>query len=367
LTGFDSFRELFPALDRVTYLNTATAAPGAIPILEALRRVQNQWESGEFSWQAWEADGEATRALFADMIGGRPQDVALTFSVSEAAATVATSLPPGRVVVGEREFQSNLFPWLALRDRGFEVVEVPSVDGVVPTDALVGAIDERTVLVAVSEVQSSNGFRVDVAAIGERCHRVGARLFVNLTQALGALRFDVDRAGADYVTAHGYKWLLGPRAAAWLWVRPERLPELRPLAPGWKTVAEPYAEYYGGPLEPAPGTRRLDASLAWFSWPGARTALELLASLDAAAVEAYCLELAAAFRDEAAGRGFLLSPQEVPSQMFSVQVPDPYAVKDRLREHRVIAAVRADSVRLGFHAYNDRSDLRAALDALGTT
>lgn len=366
MTGFDSFRALFPALDRVTYLNTATAAPGAIPILDALRRVQGQWESGEFSWQAWEADGEATRRLFADMIGGRPDDVALASSVSEAAATVAASLEPGRVVVGEREFQSNLFPWLALGDRGFQVVEVPSVQGAVPTEALIEAIDEGTVLVALSEVQSSNGFRVDVAAIGERCRRVGARFFVNLTQTLGALRFDVDRARADYVTAHGYKWLLGPRAAAWLWVRPQRLHELRPLAPGWKSVAEPYADYYGGPLEPAPGTRRLDASLAWFSWPGARAALELLASLDAAAVEARCLELAAAFRTEASDRGFPLSPQEVPSQVLSVRVPDPLAVKERLHEQRVIAAVRADSVRLGFHAYNDRSDVRAALDALGT-
>jgi selenocysteine lyase/cysteine desulfurase len=366
VTEFHSFRALFPALERVTYLNTATAAPGAIPILDALRRVHGQWESGEFSWQAWEADGEATRRLFAEMIGGQPEDVALASSLSEAAATVAASLEPGRVVVGEREFQSNLFPWLALRDRGFEVVEVPSVQGVVPTEALVEAIDERTVLAALSEVQSSNGFRVDVAAVGERCRRVGARFFVNLPQTLGALRFDVDRAAADYVAAHGYKWLLGPRAAAWLWVRPQRLNELRPLAPNWKSVAEPYADYYGGPMELSPGTRRLDASLAWFSWPGARAALELLASLDAAAVEARCLELAAAFRAEAANRGFTLSPQEVPSQVLSVQVSDPLAVKERLSAQRVIAAVRADSVRFGFHAYNDRSDVQAALDALGT-
>ena len=182
----------------------------------------------------------------------------------------------------------------------------------------------------------------------------------------GALRFDAADAGADYVAGHGYKWLLGPRGAAWLWVRPERLAELEPLAPSWKTVADPYAEYYGGPLEPASTARKLDATLAWFSWPGARAALDLLASLDEDAVERRCLELAGTFREEAARRGFALTPEEVPSQVVGVRVPDPKGARERLLERKVIAAVRADLLRLGFHAYNDESDVATALDALGT-
>jgi selenocysteine lyase/cysteine desulfurase len=366
------FRAQFPALQRVTYLNTATAAPGSVPVLEALRRVHAEWESGEFSWQAWEADGEVTRELFAGLVGGRAEEVALVTSVSEAAATVAASLPQGRVVVGEREFRSNLFPWLALRARGHDVVEVPARDGVVPTEALAAATTDGTVLVAVTEDQSSNGFRVHLADLGARCREVGARLFVDGAQSLGALRLDAEAVGADYVAAHGYKWMLCPRGAAWLWVRPGRLGELAPLtplaplAPNWKTVAEPYAEYYGGPLTPAPDARKLDASMVWFSWPGARAALELLASLDAAAVEGRCLELAAAFREAATSRGFRLVPEEALSQVLGVRVPDPRAVRQRLLERKVIAAVRDDLLRLGFHAYNDERDVTAVLEALGT-
>src|SRR5918992_574151 len=138
-------------------------------------------ESGEFSWQGWEEEADATREIFARLIGDRDGPVSLVSSVAEAAATVAASLTSGRVVVGAREFQSNLFPWLALRDRGFDVVEVPADgDGVVRTDALVEAIDRRTVLVAVTEVQSSNGFRVRLQDLGARCREVGARLFVDL-------------------------------------------------------------------------------------------------------------------------------------------------------------------------------------------
>lgn len=365
MTDLAAFRSRFPALDRVTYLNTATAAPGAIPVLEALRRVQAEWEAGEFSWQAWEEEGEPTRDLFAALVGGRGEDVALLPTVAEAAATVANSLPRGRVVVGEREFTSNLFPWLALRDRGFDVVEVAAVDGVVRTDALVEAITDGTVLVALTEVQSSNGFRVHLDAIGARCREVGARLFVDGCQSLGALRLDAPAVGVDYVAAHGYKWLLAPRGASWLWVSPERLEETRPLAPNWKSIPDPYTEYYGGPLELAGTARKLDAPLAWFSWPGARAALELLAGLDPETVERRCLALAAAFRHEAAARGFDLVPEEAPSQIQSLRIPDPREVRERLLARKVIAAVRADFLRLGFHAYNDESDVAAVLDALG--
>jgi selenocysteine lyase/cysteine desulfurase len=195
VTDLAAFRKQFPALERVTYLNNATAAPGSIPVLDALRRVEGEWEAGEFSWQAWETEGEATRELFAGLVGGRGQDVALLPTVAEAAATVAGSLPRGRVVVGEREFTSNLFPWLALRDRGFDVVEVPAADGATRTEALVEVITDGTVLVAVTEVQSSNGFRVHVDEIGRRCREVGARLFVDGCQSLGALRLDAPNAG----------------------------------------------------------------------------------------------------------------------------------------------------------------------------
>jgi len=194
----------------------------------------------------------------------------------------------------------------------------------------------------------------------------GARLFVDVSQSLGVLRFDATDAGADYVGAHGYKWLLAPRGASWLWVRSERVPELRPLAPSWKSVESPFADFYGGPIEPllASSARRLDASLAWFSWVGARAALSLVTSLDGEAVERRCLGLAATFRNAAAERGLVPAPVEIPSQTVALTVPDPEALRARLSERGIVAAVRGSSLRLGFHAFNDETDVAAALAAL---
>jgi selenocysteine lyase/cysteine desulfurase len=360
----DAFRARFPALQRYVWLNTPTVPPASRPVIEALHRAEDEWERGEFSWQGWEAEAYATREMLAGRIGVPPDTVALMSSVAEAASTVAASLPPGRVVVGAREFHSNLYPWLALRDRGREVIEIPARDGVVPTEDLVAAVDGGTALVAVSEVQSSNGYRVDVPRLAERCAETGTRLFVNLTQSLGALRFDAAAVRPDFAAVHGYKWLLCPRGAAWLHVREDRLDELHPHVPNWHTPEDPYADYYGPDLRPGPGATRLDTSFSWLPWVGARAALDLLATVDPAEAEERCLSLSRAFREGATARGFDLVPEEVPSQIVGVIVPDADALRRRLEERRVIAAVRSGFLRLGFHAFNDADDVTAALEAL---
>src|SRR5262249_15583087 len=156
-------------------------------------------------------------------------------SVAEAAATVAASLPGrgGTVVVGDGEFRSNLFPWQALQAQGYRIVQVAIV-GVSRTEALLGAIDERTALIAVSHMLSSDGERVDWAQRRAAADAVGARIFADVTQSLGVLDGDVAASRPDYLAVHGYKWLLCPRGAAWL-VTPHHS-ELRPLMPSWKSA-----------------------------------------------------------------------------------------------------------------------------------
>jgi selenocysteine lyase/cysteine desulfurase len=353
------FRGLFPALRSTVWLDTPAAPPGAEPVVQALREAISAWSSGGFDQHAWTAATDEARGLFARLVGARPATVSTHGSLAEAVATVAASLPPGRVVVAAEEFRSNLFPWLARH----QVVTVPARCGSTCVEDLIDALDERTLLLAVSEVTSREGQRLDLPALRAATDRVGARLFVNLTQSLGALRFDAEAVRPDYLAVHGYKWLLCPRGAAWLATRPDRLEELRPLAPSWASTGPSYG-WFGGPLRLAGDASRCDTSPAWLSWVGARAALRLLGSLDAGRVERHCLALAAELTEQARAIGQRRVTSGPLSHIVVLATGHPNRIAGRLRRQGVRAAVLGDRVRFGFHYFNNDHDVSATLRAL---
>jgi selenocysteine lyase/cysteine desulfurase len=355
------FRDQFPSLARLAWFDTPAVAPAARPVIDALRRAVDDWEDGRLSWRDWEENAPATRSLFAQIVGGDAENVALMSSVAEAAATVARSLPRGRIVVGENEFRSNLFPWLALRQRGFEIDAIADVRGLMRTDDVIAAIKPDTVLVAVSELVSRNGSRLDLARIADACRPVGARLFVDATQSLGVLRLPAGHR-FDFVACHGYKWLLCPRGCAWLFVRKDRLDELMPLAPSWRSTTD--ARLFGGPMEFQATAQKLDTSFSWLPWAGARAALELLLSVDAIALERHVLRLADGFKVEAERLGWHTLAVEQVSQIVVVPCASAPVVASRLRGANVAASAVGDAVRFGIHGFNNEQDIDAALRVL---
>lgn len=110
------FREFFPALRSTVWLDTPGCPPGAQPVVSAMQDMLSAWSAGEFDWLSWDSAVDEARVLFARLFGVDPATVSTLGSLAEAAATIARSLPRGRVVVPAEEFRSNLFPgWLTTR------------------------------------------------------------------------------------------------------------------------------------------------------------------------------------------------------------------------------------------------------------
>jgi len=327
------------------YLDTATYGLPPRATLAAVEEALASWR-GRGSWLDWERDGEAARELFARIVGARPEEIAYVAAASAAAGIVAASLPAetgANVVVYERDFDSVLFPWRPLAGRGLEVRALP-------LERLAEGIDERTALVAVSLVQSSDGRMPDLDAL----KATGARLFLDGTQAVGSIPVDLD--GVDYLVAHSYKWLLSPRGLCFFYVRPERLSEITPWLAGWKSRSDPFEDYYGAP-ELAPDAHRLDVSVPWFSAAGARASLELIASLGPEAIGEHNLALARSFAGE-------LGLPEPESAILRVPVEHAEGAVERLRRAGVACSARSGSIRFAFHLYNDEEDVALALEAL---
>lgn len=328
------------------YLDTATYGLPPRSTVAALERGIAGWQQWEH-WSRWERHGEECRRLFAGIIGASPGEVAIVPAVSVAAGAVAASLPVregDNVVCYEGEFRSALYPFLALERRGVDV-------RVLPLDDLAAAVDRRTRLVAVSTVQSSDGRVVDLDALRD----AGAPLFLDGTQSIGALPLDLE--GVDFLAVAAYKWLLCPRGLAFLHVSPARLAGIDPWHAGWKNAAD--GGYYGQPRALAADARRIDVSLPWLLAEAAIPSLELISGLGVEAIAAHNLGLARRFCQG-------LGVPTTGSAIVRVETEDADAVASRLESARIRCAVRAGSVRVAFHLYNDEADVDRAVEVLRT-
>ena len=255
-------RGLFPGLQDTIYLNTASMNVGCAPAREAYELAVERWSAGRFDWMDAERAGEEARTIFAEIVGATAGEIAIVPAVSTAAGIVAANLPPAKrgenVVVAGNEFASNYYPWLLLRNRGYEVRAVaPGGDGMTAKE-FGQAADGGTRLIAVSAVHSANGYRADLAALSQVAARSGAWFFVDACQAAGAVPLDVVRDGVDFLAAASHKFLLGSRGMGYLYVRSGLLDRIQPVGPGWKAARNPAESFYGPAMDLSPTASKLD-------------------------------------------------------------------------------------------------------------
>jgi selenocysteine lyase/cysteine desulfurase len=331
----------------VVYCNTATLGLPPARTVRALEDALEQWRSGRADAVAFDDAVERARAGYAGLVGVAPSAVAVGSQVSPLVGLVAASLPAGsEVLCAEGEFTSVSFPFLAQSGRGVRVREAP-------LHGLADAVGPETTLVAVSAVQSADGALADLAAIRASTAEHGARMLVDLTQAVGWL--PVHAGDFDLTVCGGYKWLLAPRGTAFLTVTEAAAELVQPHAAGWYAGEDRWSSIYGTPLRLAADARRFDTSPAWHSWVGQAASLDLLTEVGPRALHEHALGLAQRCRT-----GLGLPPGD--SAIVSLRVL-PEAAR-RLAEADVVASMRAGRLRLSFHLVNDEADVDTAVRAL---
>ena len=361
--------EAFADLGDTIYMNTASSAAGNRAARAAFDRAITDRGTGRFDWTAGEIAAGDARRLYAELVGVPDSRVALIPSVAAVAGLVANHLARnrsgGNIVVGESEFTSNLFAWRLLENEGYEVRLVPFVDGRVPVDSFAARTDRDTRLIAVSSVQSSSGYRADLAAMRELADGSGALLFVDASQSVGALPLDVTGLGIDAVAACAHKFLLGTRGMGYACFAEELIDTMTPLSAGWAASAEPMSAFYGPDMTLSDTASRFDMSIAWFNALADRDSLRLLHDIGFEVVHRHnqCLaeHIQGALTD--AGIPFLDHGTEHRSTVFSL-APDVDDLPGRMEAIDLVASERAGRIRLSLHIYNTTDQIDTVVDVL---
>lgn len=389
----DAWRAKIPILSSFVPMNHCTQAPQTEATRAAAEEYLESWRRDGVDWDRWMDEVEQARSEFARLLHASPDEVAVTTSLSAAAAAVASALdfsgPRCRVVTSEAEFPTVGHVWLAQERHGARVDWIPLSGGGVDPDSYEEAIDERTLVVSATHAYYQNGFKQDVAAIAERAHAAGAHVFVDAYQTAGIHHLDVRELGVDFLATGTLKFLLGTPGIAFLYVRRELLESLEPSLTGWLGRPRPF-EFRVRELGYAETARRFDTGtppiLAAYV---ARAGLSMIRELGTRRIEEWTGHLAQRLLAGAAERGLVVHGTRDPRRktpLTAILCGDDEAgsgeeggsswsdrrrrrsdlVEERLREKGILASARGPAIRLTPHFYNTPEEIDLALDAVAT-
>lgn len=330
---------------------------------------------------------EAARATIARFLGAAsPEEIVMATGATEAINLVSYSWaaprfePGDEIVLSILEHHANIVPWHFLRERQGVVLRWVECDGDGNLDpqAVLDAIGPRTRLVAVSHMSNVTGTVVDVAAICAGARARGVPVLVDGSQGAVHLPVDVRAMGCDFYAITGHK-LYGPSGSGAIFIRRERMDEMRPFLGGGDMIREVFRDrvtYADPPMRFEAGTPGIVNQI------GLAVALDYLDGLgmkNIAAHEARLRDVAAARLARVKGLRLQGNPR-VRGAIFSFTLDGPAHPHDisTVLDKRGIA-VRAGThcampllahfgvgatCRASFGLYNTEAEIEALADAL---
>jgi len=370
------YRAEFPILEETTYLISNSL--GAMPrgVFESLRNYAEIWATrGVRAWEErWWMMGLEVGNQIGELMNAPANSVSLHGNVTQCQAVVAScfefNTKRNKVVYSDLNFPSVMYFWEAQRSRGARVHMVPTDDGIhVPTERLLEAIDEETLLVPVSHVIFRSSYINDAKAICERAHRVGAHVILDTFQSLGSgVAVDVQELNVDFACGGVLKWLCGGPGTAYLYVRPDLATKLEPKFTGWLAHENPFdfeigpIRYTQGPYRFVNGTPNVAAMYA--AIPG----LKIVRQVGMKNIRDKSKRQTERLVSLADRRGWKLSAPRDPERRggtVAIEMPNSKEVCEALLKRGILVDWRPNAgVRMSPHFYNRDEELDLAIAAV---
>src|SRR5215831_11441832 len=369
----EAIRAMFPVTRNYVYLNHSAVSPLSTPVQDAMTGlISDLTHNGAVNYQDWLETTEQVRADAALLVNARPHEIAFMRNTSSAISTIANGIDWHRgdnVVTCNVEFPANIYPWMRLEAQsGVEVRMLRERGGRIDPGELLAQANDHTRVIAISWVQFSSGYRIDLARIGAFCRDRGIIFVVDAIQGLGGLKLDVEACSVDAFAADAHKYLLGPEGIALLYVSDRVLQRINPTDVGWMSVnhATNYIDY---DLAYRDGALRFECgTLNTVGVYGLGAAIRLFLESGPSTIEDYLLGLRSYLASGLEACGYKVYGPQSPAECSAVITcaHDRYAPSElysRLKSKGIITAPRVGRLRISPHFYNTYQDLDVLLEA----
>ncbi len=183
------------------------------------------------------AEKEKAKETLAQFLNAKISEVAWVQNCSSALSMVAQGYEEKsneEIVILENEYPANFYPWIQRSKRNHSQLRIVPVEKDLTRveEKIISQINSKTRIVAFSHIQSDSGFKINVAAVAEAAHKVGAIVVLDVIQSMGIETIDFKTIGADIICGGSHKWLCGPIGAGFLVTKENLLEKISPCLHG---------------------------------------------------------------------------------------------------------------------------------------
>ena len=368
-----------PGCAHVLHFNNAGAALMPRPVLNAVTgHLQLEGRIGGYEAAERAEDGlERVYDTAARLLGCHRDEIAFVENATRAWDMAFYSIPfkPGdRIVTAMAEYASNYIAYLQVARRTGAVVDVIPNDehGQISIEALKHTIDARVKLISITHVPTNGGLVNPAAAVGRVAREAGIPYLLDACQSVGQMPLSVDEIGCDMLSGTGRKYLRGPRATGFLYVRRTLLERLEPPFLDLRAATWVTKDRY----EVRPDARRFENWEAFIAGKiGLGVAIEYALDRGLAAIQSRVYALADHLRERLGALPGIsvrdLGIERCGIVTFAVASQEPAAIKARLAAERInvtvssAAGTRLDMeargltglVRASVHYYNTENEV----------
>jgi cysteine desulfurase/selenocysteine lyase len=370
-------------IEDATYLNLAGQAP--MPRI-TIRAVQAAIEAKKYPHHQSDSTyfeiPDRIRVSVAKLIGGKPEEIAISTGASNGMAAVAYGLPwnsGDEVITSKGEFPLQFTAWKPMEEReGLKLKIVTPRERFITADDLLAAMTPKTKVVSVSLVRFDDGSLLDAARVAAACHAQGALLLLDISQCCGAMPLDVAKLGADFMVCAGYKWLLGPFGTGFFWAKSELIAKMRPGPFYWMAVAgsHNFSSLSFEDPKPTPTAKRWDAaeSASYFNFNlvAMDVSADFVVRMGPETVAAHNRKLIELMyerlpKDRCIPASPLEADRRGPYGCFAARTQEKtVALYQKLRKENVIVSLREGNIRVAPHLYNTERDIDRLISVITT-
>lgn len=376
MTNWQIYYDNYPVNQELIWLNNCGTTPvGKKTMDDVTRYLEAYSKQGVFNeLEKYPTVKQRITEILSNLLNCSSEEIGIIHNTSEGINFISQGLNLFRgdeILLLENEYPSNVYPFQHWEEKGVHLKFIPMADSPGQFIQNVNAmISTKTKAISLSLVHWCTGMPLPVTEIGQICRDREIEFILDGAQGVGLIPIDVKKMNISYMAFPAWKWLLGPLGLGGIYVAKDRLATMKTIFKGQSSVinADEYLPYKS---EIRPGADRFEYSTGNFTdWVYWKSTLEMLSEIGFDNVRERIYSLKDYLADGLRNKGFQIYSDSFPELKTGILAcaksgVDSSELVKKLRDNKVISAMRLGRVRLAPHIYNSFEQLDKVIELLG--